>query len=210
MTETDLHPIFDASCDPEWSRNDLHRPFEVDGYIYATDGRIVVRCKATPETAAAYSSEGRKVPRSVISLFDDKAGEPVAMPDASGFPFCGRCQGKGELHQQECPKCQGSGEVECPRCGHEEDCEECDGEGVVFGGPTPHRCPDCIGTGVAKNPIRVGGLSNPMNAVYLKILLVHGATLYAPSATLFVPIPFTVGDDIEGRVMPMNGEGGDA
>jgi len=73
-----IPPIFFEAVDPEAHKYDLGRPFWRDGYLYATDGRIVVRRRESLESldpslvnAAEFGSHGKTVNAGSVFVGDE-------------------------------------------------------------------------------------------------------------------------------------------
>lgn len=113
---------FHRFCDPvrECASEPFLRP---DGFLYATDGRIVVRCR--PSLDADFK-EMEITTESAWETVDWDQLQECEFP--SGFdPFqdhsgpCAKCEGTGGVecqyhHTHECPDCMGSGILENHRC----------------------------------------------------------------------------------------------
>lgn len=147
ITAIDLEPF----CDPEAGRYALGHPWGDGKYIYASDGKIVVRIS---DDGSAQPPAG-KVPRmEEINRQIDSASQWQQWPGIETCETCGnsgaiittcdRCKGTGMCKcggkKTGCPACGGSGLDECPHCGNDCDCEECDGDGESF-------CEECDGDG---------------------------------------------------------------
>ena len=135
-------------CDKDSVQSKINQPFCWDGYIYATDARIVVRRHKVPEDNF---KDGENV-YNVKEMFDkiDKTGEFKVLPDFEVIDVeCEECCGSGEIKIcNECDSCGGTGECKCANCGGIHDCGVCDGEGeIISGGIT---CQTCNGTGKTK------------------------------------------------------------
>ncbi|WP_422928631.1 hypothetical protein [Singulisphaera sp. PoT] len=192
--QTSKHPVFDLlppifrDCvDEEHHRYSLELPFEMDGHIYATDGRIMVRVAATKEVCDALPSpDDRKFPKHVADLFvgrDRWETEPVPTPTLDGLDRCPHCEGTG---LQTCPCCQRHGAI----------CSDCHGTKVDL----DKHSSVAVAEGVSLNPI------------YLGILLKHQVELFVPrppfSDEIEVvgavrPVRFEVEPGVEGLLMPM-------
>lgn len=95
-------------ADREW----LTKPFTLEGWTYATDGRIAIRVSAVPDVPAH-----DLLPKAVVALFPTDEGRtwspvPVIL---QATPKCERCGGTGKHEcvcgdQHGCVACQGRGE----------------------------------------------------------------------------------------------------
>lgn len=197
MTTTkDIHPIFQACCAEVIGHLKIITPFVTNGWLYATDGRIIVR---TPSTDP--NTEGRLPDAGGVYYYGEFDKEPTPIPSVN-YPtekvVCPECDGVLGI-ERKCKECGGNREIDCRECDRAMDCPECYGTGTVEG------CGKCEGDGLVwptPEPIEVApdyGLSNR----YLALLLQHGAKLYLPMGLNHRPAKFTVGADIEGRLMPM-------
>lgn len=198
MTETektvDLHPIFAACVGMFGGSYRTDRPFTRNGYHYATDGRLVVRCPrrdGEPELDARDTPNPSTLPWSA-DLYDPTPHDPPHGPDVEHE--CRECRGKGT---RACDECEGDGVVVC-EYGHYHTCPECNGD------PKPHACADCDGTGVRRDPVALlvaDGMYIGSN--YGRLLHEHGAKLYLPRAqSPHNPLRFVIpGTDIDGLLM---------
>lgn len=109
------------------ARYGTHLPFVQDGYVVATNGRILVRTPATMPLLPAWTEvatetvEGRRrVPRcAAVWPTPDRLAEVAAimLGDLAKIPATAPCD-----------RCGGKGYRECD-IGHEHDCDSCDGAG---------------------------------------------------------------------------------
>jgi hypothetical protein len=133
-----LHPIFARCVDPEAVRFDLSRPFVVEEYVYATNGRIAVRM---PVPAGWAIPDPERVPRSVADMFRHGRWreEPTQFPPVEGT--CKICEGSKVQGEIVCPYCRAEspGPYEAGFCG---ECWQL--EGKLPAGP----CYECGGTGL--------------------------------------------------------------
>lgn len=203
-----LPPIFRECCADMSSRYTLDAPWVQDGFIYALDGRILVRMPA-PE--GAQNTTEPVPPMDKLGLGEDRwESDPIAdftLPEPE-IIACRVCAGSGKA-VRECVECGGYGEKECSRCGHTNECDECRGKGTIRVNDGEH-CNCCHGTGKAENaeqPIEVeDGLF--LRRDYLGILLRAGARIhrYNPGddgRPTNGPVRF-YGDGFDGLLMPMN------
>ena len=114
-------------CGEANRKYDFTKPFVIDGYKYATDGRIGVRVKCDePDT--------EEVLPKIKHLFDkDKLeylpGRPIFKPSNLEKVRCSECSsGKVGIYA-ECDTCGGSGEHYCLQCDASHGCGVCFGDG---------------------------------------------------------------------------------
>jgi hypothetical protein len=204
-----LPPIFRDCVDPENTRYSVGLPFVRGDYVYATDGRILVRTRATPEVAALLPAGDRRVPKGE-AIFDDAveyAPGPVAF--AVDEPAeCPGCDGRRRVPERECDECAGAGETTCPCCRQGRKCPECGGRGTFPAGP----CRDCSGTGYDLDETSYDHAVTFANGTilgqkYAWLLKRHDARVFLPARrqtlTVTDPVRFTVTGDVEGFVMPL-------
>ncbi len=111
-------------CSRDETRPSIMHPFRQggDGYVYATDGRILVRAKVD----GYYPEQGK--PKIVGNgfLFDHDEVPPedwVTVPGAMAADYCRSCGGGGRTKYR------------CEDCGDEHECipcEKCHGTGLIF------------------------------------------------------------------------------
>jgi hypothetical protein len=188
-----------------------------DGFIYATDGRAIVRVHSSlvAEEAWPATRDGRgpirQVPanpgRDIYGMRpgDEWEDEPLPLPADVG-PWklpCPECHGRPtEPHPFVCDLCDGDG---VDICDDDSRCPSCDGKGSV----TITTCPACDEAGVmvvweaVEIPGRSDGLT--LSVANVRRVLDAGGLIYArkgaDSATS--ALKFTVGEDFEGRLMPV-------
>jgi len=149
MNDRFPHEILAMFCTED--RESLALPFLLDGYAYATDGHVLVRCPAD------FASEVQEVDIAPVAgvrgltidwtTMDDvrqterfpeavRIAYPTWNPDA-----CAECSGYGSL--VHCPECKDRGRVS-------DDCRTCSGFGS-FGSDAADawRCHVCHGLGVS-------------------------------------------------------------
>lgn len=98
-------------------RTHLRAPFELDGYVYATNGHLLVRVPAGGYPGNEPFQNGLH-PKNVIDLVADALaaeGEYIAFPEMQEPAKCSRCNGTGidpdddEDGPEDCWDCAGSG-----------------------------------------------------------------------------------------------------
>lgn len=180
----EILPAIFTECIEPWRRPGhdkyaLDRPFAIDGHVYATDGRILVRMPVTPTILAI-------LPVHPEAKFPKAPGEFARCPWQSE-PIAIPPQEDG----QPCQDCLATGECCCECCGDVHVCRTCEGSGS-----------DAHLVSVPVGPIEV-------SEHYLRLLRRHNATLYLPACEdpSKEPARFMVRWEqhelIEGLVMPM-------
>lgn len=142
MSNAATKPTIDLTpfCDPDTSsRYALDQPWVVDGWRYATDGRIMVRIPATGEPDSPKPPDEKKRPKDVASIVESLTGDnwqpwPAIKP-------CRICDGKGK-HLEDCENCEGTGTCKSCNCGHKHQCGDCKGERQSL-----VRCDECFKSG---------------------------------------------------------------
>jgi hypothetical protein len=83
--------IFFECCTRYGGKFDLSYPFHRDGWLYATNGWILVRCRIDPQEVVGLN-DGRKLPNptSTIEMTDRLQGWSVPLPDVKEFEDNGR------------------------------------------------------------------------------------------------------------------------
>jgi len=103
-------------CEPEATRFSLAQPWIADGFVYATDCRIIARCSAemvSPEAADYLNGTmvGRRVPTAADLFIPSKRGKAVKLPTVKDpCAPCGYCEGDGHDDIDLCPLCGGDGD----------------------------------------------------------------------------------------------------
>jgi len=129
-------------------RKHLQQPFRRDGFVYATNGHVLVRVSVADGYEA---DENEKAPVRLDEMFkciDEGGVEWRPLPPLHAVKPCSRCFGSGQLRVEDCDSCDGKGEFE--RDGYDYTCQACNGEGFVeVGEPNGKHvaCPECDGRG---------------------------------------------------------------
>lgn len=131
------------------NRFDLSKPFVLRGFLYATDGRRIIRIPSgEPDTV---TDKRFPLAYEIFSPMPSNASLYQPWPEAN-YSECERecleCKGKGRINTHPCTYCEGEGEVECETCHHETECVHCDGTGECNGS----RCKACNGKKVVLRP----------------------------------------------------------
>jgi hypothetical protein len=198
-----LHPIFTDVADPDCVRYDLSTPWRQDGYVYATDGRLLVRCPID-DVAPGYVN--------LIPAREDS--ESWKRPADPGDQFA--------IHGPHRDTPIVLPEIPCPRL----PCQDCGGfGGFIYSYGPPWEfwpCEGCgaIGTVLNTNPVTLGrgdteGSDYNVAAWIVALLGQHRALVYLP-VDLDSPnrslrsgaLRFEIGRSIEGLAMPLGREGG--
>lgn len=123
-----LDPIF-ADCLGENDRFALAEPWIRKGFVYATNGSIVMRQPTqSPETSHRGPQCG--------DAFDENkpTGKAIPLPDIGpelgDRAICEQCKGKDST--KTCDMCKGTGKHVCPTCKHEKPCRACVGQGSQY------------------------------------------------------------------------------
>ena len=125
---------------------DLHDPFSVGRYSYATDGRAIIRVPRHPDIPEKTSGVP---PVGVIAMVPlspvwSNLGEviPALIP-----LVCDECDGIG--HVGLCHECHGDGAVSFKTTfnGYSAKCKTCSGRGRLSEGPGVSTCEACSGSG---------------------------------------------------------------
>jgi hypothetical protein len=133
-------------CSKSMLRMQLHLPWSVGDFSFATNGYIIVRVPGRPNIAGR--DDAPKAEKLFADHLSGKAptGSP---PDISAFKSetcpaclgsgavmpCDDCEGEGVTHGEECDACEGEGLTAIPDGEDPKDQEEClicDGSGSVF------------------------------------------------------------------------------
>jgi hypothetical protein len=222
---------FASFCDPIESVRypGLVRPWTdpADGFIYATDGRAIVRVHsgliaedARPEVIGPRDQRTRRVPSNPgRDLYGTRPGdeweESPLEPPGDVPPWkktCPTCEGRPmEPHREPCEECGGRGydaflvDGVYLRPTDVDACEACDGAGSII----VDWCDRCDNRGfvvawdAVAIPGRVDGLT--LSVANVRRVLDCGGLIYArkgPDAPRSA-LKFTVGEDFEGRLMPV-------
>jgi hypothetical protein len=187
-----LHPIFRECVDIHTTKVVVDRPFiqgDIRGdFVYCTNGRMLVR---TPVSAvgegraaairAAIPADRRIITRDgIFAMFalGPWDADPIAIPD-------------GLDETSPCPECKGTGKI-LTMAEHNQDweCEDCDGSGR-WDNHDPNRFPGRY----------------YIASCYLARLARHGASIHLPVSRLSTaPALFTIGELVDGLVMPMDAD----
>lgn len=120
LAELDLSKF----CDPDSSRYALQQPWRVDGFIYASDGRVAARIPDDGRELVIV--EGRKP--DCRQIFEPYFSQVVEWQSPPELVPCVDCVA-GEV-PKECRDCDGRGRVPCKNeC--DDNCPTCEGERTV-------------------------------------------------------------------------------
>lgn len=127
-------------CHPD--RDDLSKPFRRNGYVYATQGKYIVRIPMSEKLTTDHESgvDISSIKFDGIENLTEWVDVPAMSYDGC-YKTCGKCNGTGKVRQ--CPSCYGDGVVECDM-GHEHDCEACHGSGISEHTGKTVECRFCI------------------------------------------------------------------
>ncbi len=139
-------------CPETDPRDWILEPFAQDGYLWATNGKILVRIRIPKDCEYEEIEPGQG------SSTPPKMSDIIKIPETDDlewlpFPMYDGLTKTIDCFYCECPCCKGSDYIdyECPECGQEVErvCHRCDGDG--HGGLDPD-CETCKGTGKITAP----------------------------------------------------------
>lgn len=151
MKASEILALFVAKQDP---REYLKLPIRANGYLYATNGHICVRCGDDPEVTELAGPDAVKIQHRI----DEYIAECPA--DAVFHPL------KFERVQHKCRSCKGAGSImPCYACddgvfdhyGIEYECRTCDAMGYIPDDDSNTPCPECDGNKYTIDHARVDG-----------------------------------------------------
>ena len=128
-------------CDSEtqW----LSKPFNHDGYTFASNGHMLIRVPLRDDVVDTVPSQ-----ITMSKLPFDCEVYPTKFPEykPQAMKKCPACDGRKSV--STCPECDGKGEVilDSGFNGYECDCKTCNGDGYVPG--DERKCEGCDGTGI--------------------------------------------------------------
>lgn len=102
-----IHPIFQQCCADEGGKYGIDKPFVQRGYLYATDGRIVVRMKSTEASDNGMFPACHDLPWNA-----EYESEPIEIGDIPE-PWkvgCGNAEDHHLFNEDD-------GDMNCPECG---------------------------------------------------------------------------------------------
>ncbi len=177
MTEREamILAFMERICPPEGSKYAIEKPWRDGDFLYATDGRIAAKWR-TPLT----TTDGR--------IFE----EPVAgrkWPPINDVMVGDWEQGVSGIScapvsTEECGECCGTGYVSC-NLGHE------------------HECPACLDGRVETNEAVFIERFPSLGRKYVYAIVACGGVLYPrKDGNKERAVRFTIGDDVEGVLMP--------
>mgnify|MGYP003407694151 FL=1 len=152
MKASEILALFVAKDDP---REYLMLPTRANGYLYATNGHICVRCKDDPEVADSADPVAKNIPARVDRLISVTDYEEVVFKP---LVF--------ERVQHKCRSCKGTGHIiSCYACddgtfdhyGIEYECRTCDAMGFIPDDDSNTPCHECDGNKYTLNHARVDG-----------------------------------------------------
>lgn len=156
MNET-LKLMMSFCADDVEEREWTHKPFVYDGYLYATDGCIMVRTTTNAPDAQGIPETVRKTIDTYFGqieslLTTDGAFKELSSLDSyqsmSTSETCQHCKGEKSV-PVPCDNCTGTGRCICSDCEDEHECQRCAGEGDLPEGVMD--CPSCGGKGIVYN-----------------------------------------------------------
>lgn len=170
--QTTLPAIFRDCVAQAPSRYGIMAPFEREGFVWATDGRIIVR---NVRPIGLVLPEPEAVTPPVMSIWGGDFGVGIPCPDVGPEPA-----------PRSCGSCGGRKKHFCAECDASHTCAPCQGVGTV-------RAP--------YTPIVVTEGKIALQDRYLRSLQAANATLYPPMGSPSQPWKFTTPEGCEGRLM---------
>ncbi|HLA29286.1 MAG TPA: hypothetical protein VJZ49_15475 [Syntrophales bacterium] len=168
----------------------LMKPWQRDGYIYASDGEVMIR---VPAGGVNDPVEDEPKAPSGAFVFDATPIPPTFYPIPDIEP-----PAEQPREKEACERCSGEGFGECPTCGQVAPCGECEGTGKV----TPKR---------NVKRITIGGRDFAAAKLYRIKTLLPGAHI-GPNeprrGATSLPAARITFDGGEGLIMPMKAQKG--
>ena len=148
MSTVDLQRFCADDFDP---REYLRKPIPHKGYLYATNGHVLVRV-AAPEHAGALAEKPDF--DAVVGKYIQAEGHAPLPPLPAGKK-CKDCNGTGMVLMAECADCDGEGDF--MHGTHIYECKECDGAGRFLSASGEKcECAGCYGHGIKAERIAIG------------------------------------------------------
>jgi len=173
---TDMDINLQSFCADEYEvREYLQKPFNLDGFTYASNGHYAVRTKLNDAYSELPEDKRESLSKSLTEYFNDLEDKTYqALPKLPELTFsdCADCMGSGFMEKQECFECNGDGEL-ILSSGHndyEVECYSCSGHGEIKRRNTEVKCECCNGEkkiiDIHKNSIELSGCK--ISNVYLQ------------------------------------------
>jgi hypothetical protein len=178
----------------------LREPWAHKGYVYATNGHIVVRVPAPDQAEAIAEHKAAATAEGLFATFPAIEAQPL--PPFTLGEECFFCAGTGEAYSVDCPDCDGEGEF--IHGAHDYECKECEGGGFVDAEKIPENktvCHACYGRGYKAHRAPVGPMGAGFDASYLSWIAALPGVLFAARGPAESG-RFTF-DGGEGLLMPM-------
>lgn len=186
-----LKPFCASTID---GRRHLQEPWYQDGFVYATNGHVIVR--VTPGLCAGAQEKPKNAPNAP-ALFEQWLGRPGlefrSLPDVSdALVKCPQCDGSGAFWAIKCPSWDGDEDGEFEHYGHTYECQECRNSSVGLGwvttaadspGAERRACDCCYGTGFHLEACRNVAIGDAgYQPAYLRMLSALPDVLIAPGS----------------------------
>lgn len=190
---------FCASTDDD--RACLREPWPHKGWMYATNGHIIVRVPA-PDHAGTVAEHD--IAERAVGIFAKcEADGHAPLPRLALGQKCNVCRGTGHVYTVKCGECD---DGEFQHGSHTYECKECEGTGraesTKAGGGEKTTCIGCHGKGYCGfNRVPIGDKGAGYDAVYLSWIRALPNAVFAPGeAEKTAHFKFDGG---EGCLMPM-------
>ena len=152
MKASEILALFVAKQDP---REFIRKPIRENGYLYATNGAIAIRCADDNEITDVADIGDWNIPERIDALvsaadYEEVVFKPLVFKDSK--VECRSCNGLGRV--TTCEACE-DGIFE--HYGHHYECRSCNAMGYVPGKAGDIECPECYGDKFTFDNVRVDG-----------------------------------------------------
>lgn len=143
-------PNLTPFCSTDTTRFHLLKPFHIEGWEVATDGRLLIAAHSSQPPTWDIPLKLRENVATIVSDAQHAINHFPAYPVPEILPkpsqhICKKCDGTGKF--KKCPECKGEGVIECPECGHQKNCRDCSATGEVIDAQGDIPCDQCDGLG---------------------------------------------------------------
>ena len=121
--------ILQSFCSTNDMRLPLQKPNLLEGFIYATDGHILIRVPAIQAEGTVENNPDYPNAEKVIQGIIDNCY--IEFDFSKKFDCEFEPLYEKVLKKEECEQCDGDGNCTCDECGTQHECGECDGTGEI-------------------------------------------------------------------------------